>query len=69
LQFITKHRWIIVLSLIMAALFWGSEIRPSLVYRDCNRKALEAVGNNIRGYNVQVYERVYRICLRDRGFR
>lgn len=61
-----KRKWIflIVLVLLIAgSLFYWYEYRPTQIIRNCNKKAMKSVMDT----NMDIYDEVYSICLRDHG--
>jgi len=62
--------WIIPIIILLAGLFYWYQIRPTLIYRECNGRALEqAVESHLEGKSelADIYETAYKLCLKEKG--
>ena len=71
IDFIKNNKWPVGLFLVLALFFYWFQIRPSQLFSECNKIALEKTkerfGNTFVNTARDYYESAYKQCLRDRG--
>lgn len=69
-----KKKLIIIISILVligAGLFYWFQVRPAMIYSECNWEALEKAKRNSgyseEAYNPDIYEHFFKKCLRNKG--